>query len=213
MGNIYIGQNGVARKANKIYVGVNGIARQAQKIYIGDPNGVAREVYSAFQPPVKIASNVTSGTFNISQYRLKDVNNFIIDVKTNIVNLNVQYRGVAGNVSKSISGNTLSVSAKISSSLGSLYAESSLTFDIWYIEDIANRYLGVSPINISGLSNSVSDYACEPQYCSGYNAGTYGNEGGYATKSISGNTLTATLVLFAGSQALNTSNSKIYYLA
>ena len=50
MGNIYIGNGGIARKSSKIYVGVGGIARQAQKIYIGDVNGKAREVFSSFDP-------------------------------------------------------------------------------------------------------------------------------------------------------------------
>ena len=49
MGNIYVGVNGIARKADKIYVGVDGIARQVQKIYVG-VDGIAREVYTAFTP-------------------------------------------------------------------------------------------------------------------------------------------------------------------
>lgn len=50
MGNIYIGNSGIARKVDKIYVGVNGIARKVQKIYVGDANGKAREVYGSFDP-------------------------------------------------------------------------------------------------------------------------------------------------------------------
>ncbi len=52
MGNIYIGNNNIARKSNKIYVGVNGVARRVQKIYIGDANGIAREVYTAEVPKI-----------------------------------------------------------------------------------------------------------------------------------------------------------------
>ena len=62
MGNIYIGQNNIARKVNKIYVGVNGIARQVQKVYVGDSNGIAREVYSAFDP------FIASGTATLVDY-------------------------------------------------------------------------------------------------------------------------------------------------
>ena len=38
---MYMGVNGVARKAKKVYVGVNGVARKVKKIYVG-VNGVAR---------------------------------------------------------------------------------------------------------------------------------------------------------------------------
>ncbi len=43
---IYIGVNGVARKARKIYIGVNGVARKIKKIYVG-VNGIARLAYGA----------------------------------------------------------------------------------------------------------------------------------------------------------------------
>ena len=61
MGKLYVGVNNIARSANKIYVGVNGIARQVKKIYVGDPNGIAREVFSDFDPLI-VASVTVENT-------------------------------------------------------------------------------------------------------------------------------------------------------
>ena len=204
------GISNVARNL-KGMVGVNNVARKIKKGFYGDGNGVARQFYKSTLPPVKVASNVTSGTFDISQYRLKNTDNFIIDVKNGDLNCGRTLRNVSITVSKSISGNTLTVSAKTICTLGDLYWEGSFTFDIWYIEDPTNRYLGNSPVDITGKSNNIVDYACEPQYCSGYSASP-DYTGGRISRSISGNTLTATATVYS-SRDLATSNSKIYYLA
>lgn len=43
---LYVGAEGVARKAKKLYVGVDGVARKVKRAYVGD-NGVARLFFAA----------------------------------------------------------------------------------------------------------------------------------------------------------------------
>lgn len=56
----------MAKPVNKLYVGVSGIAKKVLKAYVGDANGVARQVYSAYDP------FIASGTY----YWLKNVNTY-----------------------------------------------------------------------------------------------------------------------------------------
>ena len=206
---------GVYRSAPKHYVVVNGVYRKVKTEY-EVVNGVYRKCKSGSKP-IKIASNVTSGTFDISQCAVKEVQNFIIDVKNGNVNSSRQLRSVSAYVSKSVSGNNLSVNAKVECSLGNNRWEGSFTFDIWYIEDPTSRYLGTSPVDVSGISSNINDFACQPVYCTGYDAGSNGYTGGRVSRSLSNGILSATTTVYAAFDMssphdLATTNSNIYYV-
>ncbi|MDR0929799.1 MAG: hypothetical protein LBM74_08860 [Oscillospiraceae bacterium] len=49
---LYVGADGIARKAKALYAGVDGIARKAIKGYIGDINGIARQFWPNVIPLV-----------------------------------------------------------------------------------------------------------------------------------------------------------------
>lgn len=64
---IYMGVDGVARKAKAMYVGVDDVARKVKKAYVGDANGVAKLFYQSDPQPlsqvtIKITNTVLGGT-------------------------------------------------------------------------------------------------------------------------------------------------------
>ena len=78
MGDIYIGNNGVARKVEKVYIGVNGIARQVQKIYVG-VNGIAREVYSSGLKPILLGTFTGPQSIDVSALGETTVDDYVIE--------------------------------------------------------------------------------------------------------------------------------------
>ena len=61
---IYMGVDGVARKAKAMYVGVDDVARKVKKAYVGDANGVAKLFYQS-DPLVSILLVVKDGAGEI----------------------------------------------------------------------------------------------------------------------------------------------------
>lgn len=173
MGNIYIGDaNGHSQNVVNVYIGdANSVARKVVKVYVGDENDKAQLVYSGRDMEI-VGTGTNSATFDISPFSGATADNFIIApdnrrISSSFTTQGSRSYGINYSISKTISGNILSVSI----SAYAVYngspvsgSELAIPFTVYYLEKPTERLVatytsnhGIKTIDTSGYQEQTID--------------------------------------------------------